>query len=80
MERHSFSLKIWKDRLIRLIRQADIVLGCVAWVTSESILKALAEKKGVSLIVQKEDFLRPDLMSSDNWSRRLRQLKEVANN
>ena len=65
-----------EDRLIRLVRQADIVLGCVAWVTSELILKALAEKKGVSLIVQKEDFLRPDLMPSDNWSRRLRQLYE----
>ena len=34
-----------EESLIRLIRQADIVLGCVAWVTSELILKALAEKR-----------------------------------
>ena len=50
------------------------MVGCVAWVTSEPILKALAKKKGVSIIVQKEDFLRPDLPPHDDWKRRLRQL------
>lgn len=63
-----------EDHLIRFIQKADVVVGCVAWVTSEPILKALAKKKGVSLVVQKEDFLRPDLPPNDDWKRRLRQL------
>ncbi len=65
-----------EDHLIRLIQEADILLGCVAWLTSEPILEALSKKKGVSIIVQKEDFLRPDLVPDNNWSRRLRQLYE----
>ena len=67
-------LKNLEDHLIRFIQEADVVVGCVAWVTSEPILKALAKKKGVSLVVQKEDFLRPDLPPNDDWKRRLRQL------
>src|SRR5712692_3136819 len=54
-----------EDHLIRFVQEADVVVGCVAWVTSEPILKALAKKKGVSLVVQKEDFLRPDLPPND---------------
>jgi hypothetical protein len=68
---------IFKDlekHLIRFIREAEVILGCVAWVTSEPILEALSAKKGVSIIVQKEDFLRPDFMPSDGWSRKLRLL------
>ncbi len=63
-----------EDHLIRFIQEADVVIGCVAWVTSGPILKALSKKKGVSIIVQKEDFLRPDLPFHDDWKRRLRQL------
>jgi hypothetical protein len=40
---------------------------------NEQILKALVQKRGVSLIVQKEDFLRPDSTSEKNWTSRLRQ-------
>jgi hypothetical protein len=48
--------------LIQAIRQADCVVGCVAWLTHPGILAALAAvPHGVQLIVQKEDFLRPDL-------------------
>jgi phosphatidylserine/phosphatidylglycerophosphate/cardiolipin synthase-like enzyme len=60
--------------LIRRIEQADVVIGCVAWLTNEAILRALSEKVGVSIIVQKEDFLRPDLGSKSGWNRRLRRL------
>jgi hypothetical protein len=59
--------------LIRFIEEADVVLGCVAWLTSGPILNALAKKEDVSIVVQKEDFLRPDLGSSDNWKKWLRQ-------
>src|ERR1700674_1415082 len=56
-----------EDHLIQYIREADIVVGCVAWFTSPRILKALSKVKGVSIVVQKEDFLRPDRNPVDNW-------------
>jgi hypothetical protein len=46
--------------LMELIREADIVIGCVAWMTHPGILAALASCNGVGIVVQKEDFLRPD--------------------
>lgn len=62
-----------ETHLLRHIAAADVVLGCVAWLTSEPLLKALA-KKQVSLIVQKEDFLRPDADVVGHWKSRLRDL------
>lgn len=51
-----------ENHLVRHIRSADAVVGCVAWLTSPGILDALASvQRGVSIIVQKEEFLRPDL-------------------
>jgi hypothetical protein len=62
--------------LIDKINQYPVVVGCVAWLTHTSILKALALKESVSLIIQREDFLRPDYrnrMSKD----KLRSLYEA---
>jgi len=59
--------------LIRYITEADAILGCVAWLTNKAILQALAEKDPVALVVQKEDFLRPDIGSGKNWARELRR-------
>ncbi|MDG1276999.1 MAG: hypothetical protein P8O16_06935 [Algoriphagus sp.] len=52
-----------EPRLIELINdyRGGVVFGCVAWLTSEPILLALAECLAVQIIVQKEDFLRPDM-------------------
>jgi hypothetical protein len=41
------------------IRRWPVVVGCTAWLTNEDVLLALRERS-VSLIVQKEDWLRPD--------------------
>ena len=49
-----------KQRVIKFIRQYDHIVGCVAWLTDMDILAELAKKKEVSLLVQKEDFLRPE--------------------
>lgn len=59
------------DRLIGFIDEAECVVGCVAWLTNKRILDALARKRGVSIVVQKEDFLRPDLDSLANWKAEL---------
>jgi hypothetical protein len=63
-----------ESHLLRHIAAADVVVGCVAWLTSTSILKGLARKKGVSIIVQKEDFLRPDSYPRGNWALKQREL------
>lgn len=46
------------------IAGADAIVGCVAWLTSPVVLHALAMVPAVSIIVQKEDFLRPDSKGS----------------
>jgi hypothetical protein len=50
-----------KKHLIEQINRADAVIGCVAWLTDFEVLNALASRpNGAQIIVQKEDFLRPD--------------------
>lgn len=46
------------------IRKWPVIIGCVAWLTNKAILTALQGRE-VSIIVQKEDWLRPD---TDNWT------------
>lgn len=55
-----------EEHLIHHIQEADVVFGCVAWLTSDPILKAL-EQKQTAIVVQKEDFLRPDLNARSGW-------------
>lgn len=62
-----------EEKLIGHIKEADAIVGCVAWLTSEPILEALAGKR-TAIVVQKEDFLRPDSTSKGDWSNRLRKL------
>lgn len=49
-----------QDAFISEMNGFDAVVGCVAWLTNEPILKAMRSMRCVSLVVQKEDFLRPD--------------------
>lgn len=63
-----------ESRLIELINQSTVVVGCVAWLTNHNILDALRKASwGVSLVVQKEDFLRPDVNPVLNWKTKLRK-------
>lgn len=48
-----------KAHLIEHICASDAVLACVAWLTDPDILNAFGARP-CSIIVQKEDFLRPD--------------------
>jgi hypothetical protein len=64
--------------LISYIERYDVVVGCVAWFTHYEVLKALESKKGVSIIVQKEDFLRPE--GGRNFNAKLRQLYDALPN
>lgn len=60
-----------KARLIEEIVKYPIIIGCVAWLTDRDVLAALATRDGVSIIVQKEDFLRPDKNGSASEIRRM---------
>jgi hypothetical protein len=62
-----------ETHLTRHINQADAIFGCIAWLTSEPILAALTRKSVVSIVIQKEDFLRPDLGAQGNWKNWLRR-------
>lgn len=61
-----------RSRLLDEIARCDVVLGCVAWLTDSVVLGALASRQHVSIVVQKEDFLRPDLRQA--WGQHLRRL------
>ena len=49
------------------------MLGCVAWLTNKRILKALQLVES-SIIIQKENFLRPNNYKSDNFTKQLKKL------
>ena len=60
------------EKLITQINKSEVVVGCVAWLTHEGILNALANPEhGVSIILQKEDFLRPDVDEKPDWAKTL---------
>lgn len=48
------------ERLVSLIHEYDFAFGCAAWLTHPKILDALATRRWAQIVVQKEDFLRPD--------------------
>jgi hypothetical protein len=63
-----------ESRLIQEIQKYAAVFGCVAWLTNFLILDALMEKLAVSIVVQKEDFLRNDsLKGAGEFKRDLRE-------
>lgn len=62
-----------KEAIAR-IQSADFVVGCVAWLTHPRIIESLrAPRFGASIVVQKEDFLRPDIgRDRSTWKKSLR--------
>ena len=49
-----------EDNLINHINDAEYVIGCVSWLTNMKIIKALQNKKGVKIVIQKENFMKRD--------------------
>lgn len=62
-----------KEKLLRKISEYNCIVGCVAWLTDYEILDALSKIDRVAIVVQKEDFLRPDLNAGQDWKNKLRQ-------
>ncbi len=65
-----------ENNLIEKIKcfENGLIFGSIAWLTSFNVLDALARCKNVQIVVQKEDFLRPDLdaASKKGWQQILR--------
>lgn len=49
-----------EENLINHIKDAEYVIGCVSWLTNLKIIKALHNKKGVKIVIQKENFIKRD--------------------
>jgi hypothetical protein len=63
-----------EDNLVNHIKSADIILGAVAWLTSYPVLDALAQdNKDVVFVIQKEDFLRPDMGQFKDFKKTLKK-------
>ncbi|WOC24855.1 phospholipase D-like domain-containing protein [Pseudoalteromonas sp. N1230-9] len=62
-----------EENLVKYIEQAPAVFGAVAWLTSNNILDSLAKVENVQIIVQKEDFLKPDTgyIDPESWKSKL---------
>lgn len=63
-----------KKNLYKKIMEADSIMGCIAWLTDFDVLDIMGVvPDGVQLVVQKEDFLRPDIgPHKENWKDILR--------
>jgi len=62
-----------KENLLEKIKTADVIVGCVAWLTDENILFQLSKKQICSIIINKEDFLRPESKNFRNYQKELRK-------
>lgn len=70
----SVHFKNLQTAFIRHLADADAVVSCMAWLTNPAILKAFSRlKHGANIVVQKEDFLRPDIASRNNFAKRLQK-------
>lgn len=57
-------------RLTDFIKRADLIVGCVAWLTSENVLGALSHVPGgVAIVVQKETFYHSGSKTHSLYSR-----------
>lgn len=65
-----------EEKLIGHIKEANSVFGAVAWLTSAPILEAMSDKEHVQIIVQKEEFLKPDskINNKADFKLKLREL------
>lgn len=50
-----------ESHLTSHIEKASYVIGCVAWLSNRDIIQTLSEKKGVKIIVNKEEYLNSNM-------------------
>jgi phosphatidylserine/phosphatidylglycerophosphate/cardiolipin synthase-like enzyme len=83
--RSGFNHQIFKDNIVQphfeniesvvieYINSASYVIGCIAWLTNMNVIDALTRLKGVKIIVNKEEYLHPDMNGGQKyWHSKLR--------
>ena len=66
-----------ENELINKINEhKGIIFGCVAWLTSKPIIEALS-KKQTQIIIQKEDFFRPDYNDRGSILKRKKEIRKL---
>lgn len=60
-----------RQKLLDEISRFPVVVGCIAWLTDHTVLRALSTRRAVSIVVQKEDFLKPDAKGSSSMLHQL---------
>ena len=62
-----------ETRLLDIVGNFDVVVGCVAWLTNFNVLEAMRKCHFVNIVVQKEDYLRNDTQHPNKkWAQDLR--------
>lgn len=56
-----------EENLIDYIEKSSYIIGCVAWLTNRNILEALECKKGVKIIINKEEYLNSNMKKSQRF-------------
>ena len=56
-----------EKHLISHIESASYIIGCIAWLTNENVITALSQKRGIKIIVNKEEFLNPEMEISQRF-------------
>lgn len=56
-----------ENQLIKHIKKSKYIIGCVAWLTNKNIIKALKEKDGIKIIVNKEEYLNSTIINKQNY-------------
>lgn len=56
-----------EEHLIGYIEKASYIIGCVAWLTNNNIINALEDKKGIKIIINKEEYISSKMESGQKF-------------
>jgi hypothetical protein len=75
-------LKVYFQGIKQVLRQrierADLIVGCIAWLTDGDVIRSLWHPRhGVAIVVQKEEYLDPEWARSDADARRAARLRQL---
>lgn len=56
-----------EEHLIAYIEKSSYVIGCVAWLTNNNIINALEDKKGIKIIINKEEYISSKMESGQKF-------------
>ena len=64
-----------QQHLAQWINRYEATAGCVAWLTDPAVMDALISKEEASIVINKEDFKRPDHRVGTDYGEKLKTLE-----